>query len=428
EKRPFVLESADVLTTPINAVFTRTVADPLAGVKLTGNVGASAIGLFAARDRITNLIFPANQGSAADFLDQDAYSLVGRYRHDVGGSSSVGALFTGRFGEDYRNALAGADAFLQFTRSNSLRAQLLLSSTEYPRALATSAGQVAGTFAGSAASLELIHASRNWFAGLSYEDLSPEFRADLGFVPQVDVRTMHAGLSRVFRRASGGWFTQINISPFARRTQDHGGRLTDQLASLEIFYQGPSQTQFQVEVTRAQELFADVLYGLSRAFISFNTRPTGDTHFGGFVDFGDAIDFTNARASTSVILGPFFSVNLFDRLSLEASYRDQRLAYHGDQVFRAKLFQPRVVYHLGRRAFVRAIVQYRRVDRTPSLYSVPVNVKDESVLTQLLFSYKVNPQTVWFVGYGDNYLGTERYDLTQRSRTFFTKLGYAWRP
>lgn len=77
---------------------------------------------------------------------------------------------------------------------------------------------------------------------------------------------------------------------------------------------------------------------------------------------------------------------------------------------------------------MRAIVQYRRVDRTPSLYSVPVNVKDESVLTQLLFSYKVNPQTVWFVGYGDNYLGTERYDLTQRSRTFFTKLGYAWRP
>ncbi|MBI4519356.1 MAG: carbohydrate binding family 9 domain-containing protein, partial [Gemmatimonadetes bacterium] len=62
EKRPFFLESADVFTTPINAVFTRTVADPLAGVKLTGKVAASAIGLFAARDRITNLIFPANQG------------------------------------------------------------------------------------------------------------------------------------------------------------------------------------------------------------------------------------------------------------------------------------------------------------------------------------------------------------------------------
>jgi hypothetical protein len=52
----------------------------------------------------------------------------------------------------------------------------------------------------------------------------------------------------------------------------------------------------------------------------------------------------------------------------------------------------------------------------------------QSVLTQFLFSYKLNPQTVAFVGYSDTSLGTDAVDLTRPSRTFFVKLGYALRP
>lgn len=48
------------------------------------------------------------------------------------------------------------------------------------------------------------------------------------------------------------------------------------------------------------------------------------------------------------------------------------------------------------------------------------------VLTQLLFSYKINPRTVLFIGYSDNYLGSQDFGLTQLGRTFFVKLGYAW--
>jgi len=31
-----------------------------------------------------------------------------------------------------------------------------------------------------------------------------------------------------------------------------------------------------------------------------------------------------------------------------------------------------------------------------------------------------------FLGYSDNYFGAREFDLTQRDRTFFVKLGYAW--
>lgn len=46
------------------------------------------------------------------------------------------------------------------------------------------------------------------------------------------------------------------------------------------------------------------------------------------------------------------------------------------------------------------------------------------------FQFRVNPQTVVFVGFSDNFRGFDqdplRVDLTQSDRTIFVKLGYAW--
>jgi hypothetical protein len=57
-----------------------------------------------------------------------------------------------------------------------------------------------------------------------------------------------------------------------------------------------------------------------------------------------------------------------------------------------------------------------------------VDEQTEELFSQLLFSYKLNPQTVLFVGYSDNSFGDQRIDLTRADRTLFLKLGYAWVP
>ena len=85
------------------------------------------------------------------------------------------------------------------------------------------------------------------------------------------------------------------------------------------------------------------------------------------------------------------------------------------------------------RSFVRAIAQYQQVDRNALQYVSPVDQRNRSLLTQLLYAYKLNPQTVLFLGYtqeGTGFLGadTVQVPITTRGRTFFMKLGYAWRP
>ena len=97
----------------------------------------------------------------------------------------------------------------------------------------------------------------------------------------------------------------------------------------------------------------------------------------------------------------------------------------GGTLFTARLTQLRALYHLSLRTYVRAIVQYTDVDRTASLYLSPVTASAQRAFTQLLFSYKLNPQTVLLLGYSDNALGGLSYDLTRSDRTIFVKLGYA---
>jgi len=47
------------------------------------------------------------------------------------------------------------------------------------------------------------------------------------------------------------------------------------------------------------------------------------------------------------------------------------------------------------------------------------------LFVQFLFSYKINPRTVLFLGYTDDYYGFRGIPLTQNNRTFFLKIGYA---
>jgi hypothetical protein len=48
------------------------------------------------------------------------------------------------------------------------------------------------------------------------------------------------------------------------------------------------------------------------------------------------------------------------------------------------------------------------------------------IFTQILFSSKLNPQTVVFLGYSDNSLGARSIDFVRSDRTLFFKIGYAW--
>lgn len=159
---------------------------------------------------------------------------------------------------------------------------------------------------------------------------------------------------------------------------------------------------------------------------SVEARPSGAFWFSMYTGYGEAIDFANTRQGRRFLWEPSVRLNVGLRLKLDLDHDLQRFEVDEGKLFTANLTQLRAVYQVNLRTFVRAIFQYRDIVRDPSLYLDPVDAETRRLFTQLLFSYKLNPQTVLFLGYADNREGDERVDLTERNRTLFFKFGYAF--
>ncbi len=78
------------------------------------------------------------------------------------------------------------------------------------------------------------------------------------------------------------------------------------------------------------------------------------------------------------------------------------------------------------KAFVRAIGQYVSTDRTPSLYTFPIAGRSGQFSGSLLVAYKMNWQSVLFVGYGDDRELSEQHALERTAQQFFVKMSYAF--
>lgn len=430
EKRPFFLEGADFFQTPLQTIFTRTVADPFWGAKVTGKIGRSAVGFFTARDRINNLLFPSNQGTGEASLDHDVTSGVFRYRYDLGRGSTLGALYTGRDGGEYRNQAGGLDGFLRLGSKDQVSFQFVRSETRYPFALAAEQGQRTGRFGGNALQAQYVHQTRSLLIYAAYEDLDPGFRADSGFIPRVDTRMIDLETDvTIYGKRGGGkkgdWFNSLRFWIRGYRTSDHTGRLTDSRVALGALYDGPWQSQVALIGRWNQEYYSGRLYDVSDLYLTAALKPASGLSLGLEGNFAGAVDYANARPAKALRLGPTAELGLGRHVNLNASYLLERLSRDEGRLYTANLLQGRLIYNINTRCFLRAIAQFRDVNRVPSRYGFPVEPESRGLFTQFLFSYKLNAQTVLFLGYSDNSLGTRDVDLTRSDRAFFLKIGYA---
>lgn len=426
EKRPFFLEGSDFFDSPLDVVFSRTVADPSAGVKFTAKQGKNALGVFYARDRLNNLTFPSNRGSDFASVDEDLDSGVLRYRRDIGTNSNLGLMYTSRSGEDYHNRLAGVDGNLRITGQDSIRFQAISSNTQYSADIAQRFDQPEGSFDGLGYSMRYQHASRDWFWFAQHRSLEPELRADFGFIPRVDTRNYRAGGQRTFFGDSDQWFRQIQLFISADITENYGGKQTDRGQDISFTYQGPYQTFLEIALAPNDESFDGITYDNFRQGVFFLIRPTGDFEAQILVNWGETIDFANSRQADFITVEPLITLKLGRRFDGVFRHTSQTLDVEGGELFTARLTQANLIYHFNRRTFLRGILQSTDISRDPDLYVFAIDSESEALFTQLLFSYKINPQTVLLAGYSDNGAGNQSIDLTKRDRTVFVKLGYAW--
>ncbi|WP_440874234.1 DUF5916 domain-containing protein [Thalassotalea sp. PLHSN55] len=432
EKRSFFLENSDYFTSNFDLVYTRNIADPDYGVKLTGTKNQHTYGFFVTNDTETNFILPGNTASRLISLDEESHSSAFKYRYDFTDDFSVGVINTIRASENYHNIVTGLDTKYRFDQSNSILAQVVSANTEMPEGYQNNNNE---SFTDSAIKLDLVHQSEYWDISAHHQQIGKNFRADLGFMPKANYRQDKLKARRTFYGDVDSWWSDANIQAQAYIEHDEDGKLLEKTQIVSTGIHGPMLSYAELKWTHADKL------GLEQDYFSENEvemyffiQPVNNFYNETSIITGKRIDYINNRLGDFNEIWNHVLVNLTDHLELDISYTYSELDNQGENIYQEQIADVRLSYQFDVRSYIKLNMVYTDIEFNPlqnqRLFSLSDSSEHNKALsTQLIYAYKLNPQTLFFLGYSDNSLQDNQLKtLTQQERTFFTKVSYAWMP
>lgn len=430
EKRPFFMEGVDLFQMPFTAVYTRTITDPRWGMRATGRAAGTDYTVLTAADQGGgSIIIPGSESS--EFAPQDFASTdsILRIRRGLG-ESYVGFLLTDREnqGGSY-NRVAGADLFWSLGSQDRITGQLLVSQSRTPDRPDLSSQWTGDKLSAAALSLEWQHDTKTWWWRSLYEDVGNDFRADLGFMPQVGYRRFRQNLGYNFY--SDGFFSQITPQFAGGSLWDRKGRTVQGFFYPGVEVEGRGNMNaglyYNYDVNRAGDvlLHRNQVYG----YLHFSpSKALSRVNLSGFS--GDMPDYTNNRSGHGGDANLYVAARPIPRLDLQFTGEHQWVnstrGSHSGRLYSADVARLKGVYTFTARAYLRAIVQWVGTHRDPRLYPAPVPARSGDLNGSLLYTYRINWQTLFYVGYGDDRTLDQQARLVRTGRQVFFKISYAF--
>ena len=429
EKRPFFIENAAYFRTPVNLFFSRRIADPRFGARLTGKVRRWAIAGLAMDDRAEDA-----RGAQADTIrGRSAGVGVLRLRREFGEQSGIGLLATSRDFAGGANRVVSLDSRLKLSPNWVFTGQLAHSSTRQFDGARSS---------GPAYFAELEHIGRHFIHSGACADYSPRFFTELGFIPRVDIRETSHHASYRWRRESG-LLLSFGPSALALANWDRRGRLQDWVHESEFAAEFAGQTELSIKRSESFELFEEAGFRKHSTSLWFRTDWLDWLGLSAQYRLGTNANFFPAS-------GPPFLADSADgqfkvalrpgrRVLLEQFYTYSRLRTRGPRpsgIFTNHILRSKLNLQLTHRLSLRTILDYDALLPNQSLVALE---RDKRLGADALLTYLVNPGTALHVGYTDKYGNvalspddpqTLRHigsPTTSTGRQFFVKLSYLFR-
>ena len=420
EKRPFFLENPSYFETPMDLVFTRNIADPQFGARLTGKEGPWAIGALFADDRS-----PGEGLPAGDSLEgRRAYFTVVRVNRDIWRQSTIGVIFTDREFAGTFNRVGGLDTRFKVRQNWWIAAQAVASSTKLTD----------GTHsAGPAYEVQARRDGRQLFFYADYNDFSPGFNTLTGFLSPENVerpvnvgRTItrpplrsdmrgYGNVAMYQFRPEGKYLISWGPTVFLNPLWDHRGNQLDMYQDYTMNWEFIRQTAFELyyvadqEMLRPQDslgLTANRVFSHHRQGVHFETSLTNQVTLQADYSQGSQINIVPptgqlpllsnvSAANASLVLRPE------RHLRIENTYLLDRLTdrFSGASVFNNHIIRSTWGWQFNQRLSVRVIPQYSTVLANPAYTSLSTT---KTFNTDFLVSYLLNPFTAVYLGYNAN--------------------------
>lgn len=416
EKRPFFLEGSEIynvaatVTSEVDPVqtivHTRTIVNPLVGVKVSGKIAArSTVAMLYGLDEMEQ-----EAGSASY-----AHVPVLRLKQSLWSDSYAGAMYAGREEHNTFSRLFGVDGMLRLTEGSMIDYNGIRSIVRDTPGVSPTAGHTVG--------LRYTSGTRDLDLMLCAKEVSEQFRADIGYVTRTGLRTF-SGLIRPRWYPPSSFVQRLDFELFSAQTEDLVSGLweTSNHLSVQAHYAGTLMAR--VRYRHATEIFAGRRFRTGGAEVLIGGDWSKAISL--YVQYQrlqaiyyDALPFQGRSTALWAQMIAHPTENIETRLT--AVFTDFSDDADGRTVYEYPIFRGRLTYQVNKHLFFRGVAEYNRFRR--------------QLLTDFLASFTYVPGTVVYLGYGSVYEKREWvYDhfedgrqFHEMRRGFFFKMSYLWR-
>jgi hypothetical protein len=442
EKRPFFLDGTEFFNTPKNLVYTRRIVQPVAAAKVTGKISGFSVGVLSAVD---------GTAGSVDGAGHPVYTIA-RLQGDIGARSKLGVTLTDRTEGSRFNRVASVDARRVFAGIYSAQAQYAHSYTRLaPGAASTNAPLWNAVLSRNGKSFKFRYA---------FDAVDDRFRTQSGFIGRGGIAQGLLDQWYTYYLKPGHFVESITFDPTLYYTWNYSALVHQREALEKKFHNRIAVTAkggWSADATVMTETFGfdRALYANYRVLrgpgdtvaftgsprignrdiaFSLNTPQWKRASFSAYYLWGSDENFLEWAPADILFANYEAEVRPTDRLRVTTSYIKQRYVRQTDhtQVADTRIPRLKLEYQIARPLFVRLVGEYASTEqdalRDDGRTNKPLLVNgalspaftDGTFRSDFLLSYRPNPGTVFFMGYGAGYADTRD---TPRSFTVPRSLG-----
>jgi len=436
EKRPFFTENANFFEAPMaddnRLLFTRRIADPDFGARVTGKMARLSVAALFADDRA--------QGERVDPDDpergQRAWTSAVRVGHDLPRQARVSAMYVERRFAGTSNQVADFDTSF---RMGDTWAAALLAANSWTR---VSSGSMTSR---SDVEARVNRQGRAFNYNLQFVNMAPDFDAQSGFILRTDNRYVLQDSSYTFW-IPRGLITQVKPGLQVQKGWFfHGGDSYGAVTS-SISVELNHQTTFEVHAVQSYDVLRPQDYaalpsnqefpqtsfgtaGSSRQFrwLRFDYRLDTGRRLHYIPPAGEAPRLAGFyRAQVAVSIRPTRGLTIDNTYLFDRNVRPEDLR----QMYSSHVLRSKWNWQLSRELSARVIGQYDALIADPRFTSTNTG---RSLNADFLLTYLVHPGTALYIGYNTNFsrpgppIGSSPDQFVNDGRQFFVKASYLFR-
>jgi len=414
EKRPFFLEGQDNFNLAANTTvldptiyYSRTIADPFLGTKLTGKIGnGNTIAALYAMDNVLE--------SDRDLLGRYIHTPVVRFKKTLTDDSYVGFLYAAREFEHTNNRVVGVDEQYRVSDAGVLESNGFFSSAKDDPAGSTVDGHTLGA--------RFSIGSRDLDYNVNVREVSENFRADMGYLTRTGVSNV-LGFIRPKLYPGSKLFQRIELEFSSGNTRDHFSGLweTADDFAFNIFFGG--SWVFRTRFSYATEIYGDEKFQTSGVHSQMRGQITKQIYANLLYRRIQAIYYSTPEQGYGNVVNATVTLQPWDNLRAEGSYiyTDLTSDATGEMFYKYSISRAKLTFQVNQFVFLRGIGEY--------------NDYRSELTTEFLASFNYIPGTAVYLGYGSVYDKVfsivngrvEDTSLLEMRRGLFLKMSYLWR-